>query len=192
MHSDIFQKLTLSPERSVEDFFFQIDEKGKLLNKPEHQMLSKIISDLPEQMSFLIRAGLQQYMQSALTVAKMAEVCGYRKHEDAINAMSTFKNRNSEKNENDENRKLRQVKELIELVTAKKEDRFRNSSSASASQKHEVVELKEQVQLITAMISDMKVQVEPDRLPKSDQVNTDRKTIVDPHCFKYKNRAYYQ
>jgi hypothetical protein len=51
MHSEIFQNLTLSSGQNVEDFFCQIYEKGKLLNKPEHEMLSKFISGLPEQMS---------------------------------------------------------------------------------------------------------------------------------------------
>jgi hypothetical protein len=113
MHSEIFQNLTLSSGQNVEDFFCQIYEKGKLLNKPEHEMLSKFISGLPEQMSFFIRAGLPQDMETALTAAKMAEACGYRKHENSINAICTFKdkpreNRNAEKNENDEIRKLRQ------------------------------------------------------------------------------------
>ena len=39
-------------------------------------MLSKFISGLPEQMSCFIRVGLPQDMQTALTVAKMVEVCG--------------------------------------------------------------------------------------------------------------------
>ena len=82
MHSEIFQNLTLSSGQNVEDFFCQIYENGKLLNKPEHEMLSKFISGLPEQMSFFIRAGLPQDMQTALTAAKMAEACGYRKHND--------------------------------------------------------------------------------------------------------------
>jgi hypothetical protein len=149
-------------------------------------------------MSFFIRAGLPQDMETALTAAKMAEACGYRKHEDSINAICTFKdkpreNRNTEKNENDEIRKLRQqVKELNELVTAKKENRSENSSSASASEKSEIAELKEQVQLITTMISDMKMQSKPDRSTKSDQVNTDRRNFVGPHCFKCKGRGHYQ
>ena len=198
MHSEIFQNLTLSSGQNVEDFFCQIYEKGKLLNKPEHEMLSKFISGLPEQMSFFIRAGLPQDMETALTAAKMAEACGHRKHENSINAICTFKdkpreNRNAEKNENDEIRKLRQqVKELNELVTAKKENRSENSSSASASEKSEIAELKEQVQLITAMISDMKMQSKPDRSTKSDQVNTDRRNFVGPHCFKCKGRGHYQ
>jgi hypothetical protein len=45
--------------------------KGKLLNKPEHEMLSKFISGLPEQMSFFIRARLPQDMETALTAAKI-------------------------------------------------------------------------------------------------------------------------
>jgi hypothetical protein len=67
-------EVEVSPDQSVEDFFCQIYEKGKLLNKPEHEMLSKLISGLPEPMSFFIRAGLPQ-------------ACGYRKHEDSINAI---------------------------------------------------------------------------------------------------------
>ena len=84
MHSEIFQNLTLSSGQNVEDFFCQIYEKGKLLNKPEHEMLSKFISGLPEQMSFFIRAGLPQDMETALTAAKMAEACGSRKAQDLL------------------------------------------------------------------------------------------------------------
>jgi hypothetical protein len=53
----------------------------------------------------------------------MAEACGYRKHNDSINAIYTFKdkpreNKNTEKNENDEIRKLRQqVKEVFYVLT---------------------------------------------------------------------------
>jgi hypothetical protein len=47
-------------------------------------------SGLPEQMSFFIRAGLPQVMETALTAAKMAEACGYRKHEDSSNAICTL------------------------------------------------------------------------------------------------------
>ena len=65
-----------SPGQSVEDFFCKIYEEGKLLNKSEREMLSKFISGLPEQMSCFIRVGLPQDMQTALTVAKMVEVCG--------------------------------------------------------------------------------------------------------------------
>jgi hypothetical protein len=44
-------------------------------------------------MSFFIRAGLPQDMETALTAAKMAEAFGYRKHENSINAICTFKDK---------------------------------------------------------------------------------------------------
>ncbi|CAC5358751.1 unnamed protein product [Mytilus coruscus] len=93
MHSEIFQNLTLSSGQSVEDFYCQIYEKGKLLAKPEHEMLSKFISGLPEQMSFFVRAGMPQDMQNALASTKMAEAYGYKRHDESVNAVGFFKNK---------------------------------------------------------------------------------------------------
>lgn len=200
MHSEIFQNLSLSPGQSVEDFFCQIYEKGKLLNKPEHEMLSKFIGGLPEKMAFFIRAGLPKDMQTALTSAKMAEACGYRTHEDSVNAIGTFQgktrdNRNTGEYKTDEISNLRQqVKDLSQLVTStsKKENRSDNSSSASVSDKSDIAELKEQVKMITATISGMQVKNKPDRPAPSEQANPYRGNFVGLHCFKCKGRGHYQ
>ena len=39
------------------------------------------------------------------------------------------------------------------------------------------------------MISDIKMQSKSDRSTKSDQVNTDHRNFVGPHCFKCKGRG---
>lgn len=63
-------------------FIVRYTKKGKLLEKPEHEMFTKFTSGLSK--CHFPCAGLPKDMQSALTLAKMAEVCGSRKHDDSI------------------------------------------------------------------------------------------------------------
>lgn len=166
MHSEIFQNLLLAPGQSIEDFYCQVYEKGKLINKPEHEMLSKFVSGLPHDVSYFVRAGMPKDMQTALASAKMAEAYGYRTHDDSVNAAGMFrpKRRDTTYDQNTEIQDLKkQVSELQQLLS---EQRSNNSEShptpnAPVSPKSEVAELKGQVQALTAMVSNMRVQNKP-------------------------------
>ncbi|VDI41407.1 beta-1,4-galactosyltransferase 1 [Mytilus galloprovincialis] len=166
MHSEIFQNLTLSSGQSLEDFYCQIYEKGKLLAKPEHEMLSKFISGLPDQMSFFVRAGMPPDMQNALASAKMTEAYGYRKHDDSVNAAGFFKNksRDNRRTADDRNSGLsdlrEQIRELSEFVNAQKEmkyDKISPDLESPAAASSEISEMKDQIQTLTSLLSGMNV-----------------------------------
>ncbi|CAC5407146.1 unnamed protein product [Mytilus coruscus] len=82
----IISNLILFPGQSLEDYYNQILEKAQILQKPD-QVVAKFISGLPDKMSFFVRAGQPVDIQSSLTAAKMAEACGYRQHDDVVNAI---------------------------------------------------------------------------------------------------------
>ncbi|VDI53537.1 Hypothetical predicted protein [Mytilus galloprovincialis] len=212
MHSEIFQNLSLSSGQSVEDFYCLIYEKGKLLAKPEHEMLSKFISGLPEQMSFFVRAGMPQDMQNALASAKMAEAYGYRKHDESVNAAGLFKNkfhdnRRTAAGQNTEVRDLQQqIQELRELVKTQKEMKSDKSfPEATTAASSEISEMKDQIQTLTSLLSSMNVQNKPQatnnrqntpyrnyNYPANDrQVNNDRNNFSGP-CFKCQGRGHRQ
>ncbi len=169
MHSEIFQNLFLSPGQSIEDFYCQIYEKGKLISKPEHEMLSKFVSGLPHDLSYFVRAGMPQDMQTALASAKMGEAYGYRIHDESVNAVGMFrpkpKPRDTTADQNiSESQDLRkQVADLKQLLASGKVDNLENYTppTASASPKSEISELKDQIQTLTSMVFNMSVQNKP-------------------------------
>ena len=57
MESEIFQNMVLSPGQSLEDYFSKLSEKSQMLEKPEHELVAKFISGLPDKMAFFVRAG---------------------------------------------------------------------------------------------------------------------------------------
>ncbi|CAC5382310.1 unnamed protein product [Mytilus coruscus] len=90
MEGQIFNTLKLGKSQQLEDFHSQILEKGKLLHKPDHEVLARFIEGLPEKMAFFVRAGQPSDLSAALTSAKMAETCGYREiFENAVSSSPT-------------------------------------------------------------------------------------------------------
>ena len=87
MTTEIFQSIRLSPGQSIEDYYCSLVEKGQILQKPDHEILSKFVSGLPEKMSFFVRAGQPKDLQTAVTSAKMAEACGYRQENEMVQAI---------------------------------------------------------------------------------------------------------
>lgn len=88
MEGQIFNAMRLMPGDKLEDFHSKLVEKGLLLNKPEHEILSKFIDGLPEKMAFFVRAGQPTDLAHALTAAKMAETCNYRSDTQDITKLS--------------------------------------------------------------------------------------------------------
>ena len=50
---------------------------------------------MPDKMAFFVRAGQPTGTQEALTSAKMAEACGYRQHDQLVNALKVGHKRKS-------------------------------------------------------------------------------------------------
>ncbi|CAC5391988.1 unnamed protein product [Mytilus coruscus] len=209
MHSEIFQNLTLSSGQSVEDFYCQIYEKGKLLVKPEHEMLSKFISGLPEQMSFLFAQGCLKICKTPSLPQKWQKPVVI---DDSVNAAGFFKNksRDNRRTADDQNTKVRdlrqQIQELGEQVKTQKEMKSDKSSPQSpTAASSEMSEMKDQIQKLTSLISGLNVQNKPlaanDRQNTPDrnynypangrQVNNDRNNFSGP-CFKCQGRGHRQ
>ena len=70
LENENFEQLNLSPGGAIEDFHCQLVEKGQLLNKPPHEILTKFIKGLPEKLAFFVRAGSHKDIYSALSAAK--------------------------------------------------------------------------------------------------------------------------
>lgn len=116
MTNEIFQNLHLAPGQSIEDFYCNLVEKGQILQKPDHEILSKFISGLPDKMSFFVRAGQPTDLQHALTSAKMAEACGYRKESEAINAIKS--ERKTSFAESSTQSDIQELKDQVKTLTA--------------------------------------------------------------------------
>ena len=169
MESEIFQNMVLSPGQSLEDYYSQMLEKAQILDKPEHEIVAKFISGLPEKMAFFVRTGQPVDIQKALTAAKMAEAYGYRQHTDSVNAVKPTNANNlqmsaSAKTENKSQDPAikdlqQQVSVLSDLVQAKLSDSAQASDSRS-----EVRELREQINALTSLLS--KVNVNNDKKPE--------------------------
>ena len=197
MHSEIFQNLTLLPGQSIEDFFCQIVEKGQLLRKPEHELLTKFKSGLPEQMSFFVRAGQPQALQSALTSAKMAEACGYRKHNDSINAITAkpkhkqFDDKPSNHAQNPEIVDLKeQIRRLNDLVAVKQSERA-TVPQQQTSEKSEIAGLKDQIKSLTELVTNLHLTPNRDRR-SNPPGNFVRKGNWQGECYKCKGQGHVQ
>ncbi|CAC5398376.1 unnamed protein product [Mytilus coruscus] len=116
MESELFQSLILSPGQSLEDYYSQILEKAQILQKPDHEVVAKFISGLPDKMSFFVRAGQPVDIQSSLTAAKMAEACGYRQHNDVVNAIK-HKQQHQHVESPEKASEMSEMKEQIKLLT---------------------------------------------------------------------------
>lgn len=201
MHTEIFQSLTLTPGQSVDDFYCSVLEKGQLLDKPPHELMAKFIGGLPYDMAYFVRAGNPDDIQAALTAAKMAETCGYRKHELSVNAITSTKPKYQTPPTPDpyteEIRSLKaQVKSLSEIVLGKPEhDKTQNTYTNS-----ELAELKDEVHTLSSAVS--KMQVNTQRAGhnttndnkrvyyKSSQTNQrGRRTI---YCYRCNGASHYE
>jgi hypothetical protein len=84
-----FVTITLQLGQNIANYFSSIVDKGQLLQKPEHEIMAKFITGLPNKMAFFVRAGHPTDTQTALTSSKMAEACGYRDHSESVNAIDS-------------------------------------------------------------------------------------------------------
>ncbi|KAK3101520.1 hypothetical protein FSP39_004191 [Pinctada imbricata] len=76
--SALFESLKLNSCQPLEQFHSEIMEKGMKLQKPERDMITKFINELPTQLAFFVRAASVQSFKEALKQAKLGEAYGYR------------------------------------------------------------------------------------------------------------------
>lgn len=140
MESELFQNLSLSPGQTIEDYYSKVVEKGQILQKPTHELLAKFVSGLPERMAFFVRAGNPTDLSSALASAKMAEACGYRKHDDTVDAIRKKEDSNApaEASKDDMKQEINHLKnqvthltKLVEKLSVNKDTPHGKSTSQS-------------------------------------------------------------
>ena len=135
MESALFHNITLQPGQNIEDYFSSIVDKGQLLQKPEHEIMAKFITGLPNKMAFFVRERHPTDAQTALTSSKMAEACGYRDHSESVNTIdSARKQKHYQKIQGTADPAVadlrKQIKNLAEIVT--KQDKPSDSASDSS------------------------------------------------------------
>lgn len=184
MESELFQSMTLSQGQSLEDFYSHLVEKAQILQKPEHEIVSKFISALPEKMAFFVRAGQPRDIQSALTSAKIAEASGYRKYPDSVNALRNIRDTdlfrdgtcspkamppfdNSQSGES-----LVSLQQKVETLT----DMVKQTQGVSPKQncsKSDIDELKQKIQSLEKLVRDMSLHKGSTDLPKTEFKSND-------------------
>ena len=172
MENELFLYITLQPGQNIEDYFSRIVDKGQLLQKPEHEIMGKFISGLPNK----------------ITSSKMAEACGYRDHSESVNAIdSARKQKPYQKIQGTADPAVedlrKQIKNLTEIVTKQEKP----SDSASASSQSEIDVLKGQVKTLTDLVlsrNDNKKHASPPK--KIDNPQFDKKI----ECFHYKGLGH--
>lgn len=123
-------------------------------------------------------------MQSALSSAKIADVCWYRKHDESINAIGVYgpkSNRSGTCQSEIQDLKC-QVQTFTELVSGNKSG---SSDLSNVSHtKSDVSEHREEVQMLTSLISWTNTKA----TPQSVHVTSPR--IGRDHCYKCKGRGH--
>ena len=80
VESETFQNMTLGSHQDIEDFYCQILEKGKILSKPDEEIMFKFINGLLEKLAFYVRSSQPADIAEALSLAKAGEAYKYRVH----------------------------------------------------------------------------------------------------------------
>jgi len=81
IESESFQNMVLGQTQEIEDFYCQLMEKGKILSKPEEEIMFKFINGLPDKLAFYVRTSKPGNISEALSYAKTGEAYKYRVHE---------------------------------------------------------------------------------------------------------------
>lgn len=76
--SAVFEALRLASSQPLEDFHSKIMEKGSRLQKPERDLITKFVNELPDQLAFFVRTASVKSFKDALQQAKLGEAYGYR------------------------------------------------------------------------------------------------------------------
>ena len=92
LESELFQKMSLLPGQTIEDYHSNLCEKGQILEKPDHEVMVRFISGLPEKLAFFVRAGNPRDVNAALASAKLGETFGYRNHDQGASVSAAKMN----------------------------------------------------------------------------------------------------
>ncbi|CAC5380015.1 CNBP [Mytilus coruscus] len=95
VESETFHNMQLGSTQEIKDFFFcQVQEKGQILSKPDHEIMFRFINGLPEKLAFYVRTSHPKTESEALSFAKAGEAYKYRIHEQcaAVGKGPAFRN----------------------------------------------------------------------------------------------------
>lgn len=81
VESETFHNMSLAPSQEIEDYFCQVQEKGELLSKPNHEIMFRFINGLPDKLAFYVRTCQPKNLSEALSFSKQGEAYKYRMHE---------------------------------------------------------------------------------------------------------------
>ncbi|CAC5403007.1 unnamed protein product [Mytilus coruscus] len=73
VNSETFHNMQLGPIQEIEDLFCQVQEKGQILSKPEHEIMFRFINGLPEKLTFYVRTSHLKTESETLSFAKAGE-----------------------------------------------------------------------------------------------------------------------
>ena len=96
VENETFQNMILLPTQEIEDYYCHIVEKGKLLGKPEPEVMFKFINGLPEKLAFYVRTSQPNDLSEALMLAKTGEAYKYRVHDKPMVAAAKALPRNDD------------------------------------------------------------------------------------------------
>lgn len=65
--------MVLGQTQEIEDFYCQLMEKGKILSKPEEEIMFKFINGLPDKLAFYVHTSKPGNISEALSYAKTGE-----------------------------------------------------------------------------------------------------------------------
>lgn len=91
VESENFHSLVLKPNQQIEDFYSNVYEKGQLLGKPEHEVMTQFIKGLPDKLAFYVRASKPNDTSEALTIAKTGEAYNYRHHDPSLASVQNLR-----------------------------------------------------------------------------------------------------
>ncbi|CAC5388530.1 unnamed protein product [Mytilus coruscus] len=72
IESETFHNMQLGPTQEIEDFSCQVQEKGQILAKPEHEVMFHFINGLPEKLAFYVRTSHPKTQSEALSFTVQA------------------------------------------------------------------------------------------------------------------------
>ncbi|OWF47601.1 hypothetical protein KP79_PYT05689 [Mizuhopecten yessoensis] len=95
MESALFDSISLLPSQLLEDFYSIILEKGRILGKPERDLINKFTSGLPPALAFHARVSRCETFSVVLTVAKTGEAFGFRTPTNSISTSTPVREINT-------------------------------------------------------------------------------------------------
>lgn len=105
-------------------------EKGYRLQKPERDLITKFVNELPQQLAFFVRTASVKSFKDALQQAKLGEAYGYRTNPTTVAAVQIGEKNNP--NRDDQIFKMMQtITEQLEKLETPRRERPKNMRNYS-------------------------------------------------------------